>query len=142
MSKWNKCAENQEFYRCSVCGNIVVKLNDSGMVPWCCGRAMEKIELNTEDDVVEKHEPDWEMDGCKLKIKIGSLPHPMEDMHYIQWIFVKTDIGFHVRFLSANDDPKVCFTLCKKEKPEYIYAYCNVHGLWVSRIDIECEDGD
>lgn len=131
-----------DFYRCGVCGNLIVKLNDSGICPQCCGRDMVKLTPNEKDDAdLEKHVPVWMMDGCKIVIQVGSEDHPMTPEHYIQWIVVKTNLGIHAKHLTPDDAPSACFKFCKGEEPLTIYEYCNIHGLWMSSkedADHEC----
>lgn len=123
--------ENQiTFYRCNVCGNLMIKLNDSGITPQCCGRDMVQLSANITDGVTEKHKPVWMMDGCKLIVQVGSENHPMTKDHYIQWIVVKTNHGFHARQLTPDNDPSACFKICKGEEIQAVYEYCNIHGLW------------
>lgn len=120
-----------DFYLCEVCGNLIIKLNDSGLTPQCCGRDMVKLTPNLDDTAsIEKHVPDWIMDGCKLIVKVGSEEHPMTHDHYIQWIVVKTNLGIHAKSLKPEGVPSATFKLCKCEKIEAIYEYCNIHGLW------------
>lgn len=129
MKKEKKDCE-QKFYLCTVCGNIIVKLNDSGIIPQCCSRTMVEITPDDYDAVIEKHVPDWCIEDGKLRVQIGSEEHPMEEEHHIEWIFVKTNKGFHVKFLSSHDKPEACFKLCEGEIITYIYEHCNIHGLW------------
>lgn len=96
---------------------------------------MIKMSADDFDGDIEKHLPDWHIEDEKLTVKIGSKPHPMEEDHHIEWILVKTNKGFHVKFLSPNDMPEACFKLCNDEKVTYIYSHCNVHGLWKARVD-------
>ena len=119
-----------EFYACSVCGNLIIKLVDSGLNPQCCGRDMIKLEAGTVDASSEKHVPVWKMCGCKIIVTVGEEPHPMTKEHYIQWIIVKTNQGIHARKLTPEDTPEACFKLCKGEEVEAVYEYCNLHKLW------------
>lgn len=121
------------FYKCPVCGNIIVKLVDSGLVPQCCGRDMEVIEAGTTDASIEKHVPVFSMDGCKVVVKIGEEEHPMTDDHHILWIIANTTTGFHAKQLCPEDDPEACFKLCKGEELISIYELCNLHGLWTCK---------
>lgn len=130
--------KTQCFYICSVCGNLIIKLNDSGITPQCCGRDMTKLEPGEKDASLEKHVPTWCMEGNKVIVKVGEEPHPMSRDHYIQWIFVKTNLGIHIRNLKSDDDAEACFKLCKDEEVEEIYAYCNLHGLWKASSE-ECD---
>ena len=140
MKDKEKCSNTQEFLRCSVCGNIIVKLEDSGVTPQCCGRDMEPIEPNTVDASTEAHVPCWKVNGHKLVVHIGEKDHPMEDVHSIQWVFVKTDKGCHTVFLCPEDEPEVCIKLHHNECVDAIYCYCNKHGLWKAACEKDMKD--
>ncbi|MCQ2218650.1 MAG: hypothetical protein MJZ33_09250 [Paludibacteraceae bacterium] len=130
-----------KFYRCPVCGNVIVKLFDSGVVPSCCGKQMEKlVPRSREDSVGEKHLPvAMAVHEKKLRVEVGTAPHPMTESHYIQWIYLETDKGGQIAYLHFNDRPAATF--CCQGRPIAVYAYCNVHGLWRTELnDLPCED--
>lgn len=123
------------FYECKTCGNVIIKVVDSGVVPVCCGEEMSLLEENTVDGVFEKHVPDFlEKDGA-IVIKIGEVLHPMTSEHHIMGIYLETDKNIYIRKLDPNKDPAVCFRLCEGEKVKNIYGYCNIHGLWCKKCD-------
>lgn len=124
--------EFQEFYLCSVCGNLIIKLNDSGISPQCCGRDMNELVPNNTEFDFEKHIPVCHLEGSRLIVNVGENEHPMTPDHYIQWIFVKTSKGAYVKYLTADDNPDACFKLCHDEEIKEVYCYCNRHGLWKS----------
>lgn len=126
------------FYRCSVCGNLIIKLEDSGITPQCCGRDMEVIVPNTEDALEEKHIPVWRMNGCKVMIQVGEKLHPAEKSHYIKWILVKTNCGLYLRNFECEDSPELCINLCRGEHVIEIYGFCNLHGLWMAGEEGDC----
>jgi len=130
--------KEMQFYKCEICGNVIIKLHDSGIIPHCCSRIMTKLIPDNLDGSLEKHIPVWKLSGNNIEIRIGEKEHPMETDHYIEWIFLKTNIGFHSKFLSSNCNPEACFKLCPGERPEYIYCYCNLHGIWKSCVDEGC----
>jgi superoxide reductase len=80
-----------------------------------------------EDEGSEKHKPVIERGDSGAKVKIGSLPHPMEDEHFIQWVEASSDGLECKRFLKPGDSPAAEF-----EKADFARAYCNIHGLWKS----------
>ena len=123
------------FYKCEVCGNIIVKLNDSGITPYCCSHVMTKMSPDDLDGDLEFHVPTWKCDDNKIIIKIGEKKHPMTEEHHIEWIFLKTNLGFHVKFLASTDDPEACFKLCHGEEAQFIFTHCNIHGLWKACIN-------
>ncbi len=81
------------------------------------------------DAAVEKHVPVYEVNDDKVCVKVGSVEHPMQENHFIEWIAVQTDKGFYTKFLKPDDKPEACFTV-DGEIVETVYAYCNLHGLW------------
>ncbi|MCQ2135301.1 MAG: desulfoferrodoxin [Bacteroidales bacterium] len=119
-----------KFYICTSCGNVVFKFFDSGVTLECCGQAMQEIVPLTNDSAMEKHLPVVECmwDG-RIKVKVGSKPHPMTKGHYIGFIYLETEHGGQVRFLTPDDEPEAVFHL-SGDKPVAVYEYCNVHGLW------------
>lgn len=120
------------FYRCSVCGNLMIKLEDSGITPQCCGRDMTILSAEREEENGEKHVPVWRMSGCKLMVQVGSELHPMSKEHFIHWIIVRTNYGLLLRRFCSTDTPEATFKLHKDECVEEIYSFCNLHGLWVA----------
>lgn len=137
MDKKDECMATQEFYRCEICGNIIVKLEDSGMKPYCCGRVMTLMEPGTVDASLEAHVPVWKMEGNKLIVTVGCKDHPMTESHQIKWIFIKTNKGSYTIFLTPKDRPEACIKLGHCERLCAVYSYCNLHGLWKADIDEE-----
>lgn len=128
-----------KFYRCDVCGNILISVDDSGVVPWCCDAKMEIMEAQKADVSKEKHVPYVECIGLETKVKVGEEKHPMGKDHYIKFVLVETDRGFYVKYFSPDDLEASCeFKLADNEKVLRVYEYCNVHGLWVK--ESECDD--
>lgn len=119
----------KKFLRCEHCGNMVGVLNDSGVPMICCSEPMKELVPNTTDAANEKHVPVVTVEGDVLKAVVGSVEHPMEEAHYIQFIFVETDKGGHRRALKPGEKPEAEFNL-HGEKPVAVYEYCNLHGLW------------
>ena len=119
-------------YRCKHCGNIIAHLNDSGVRCVCCGETMEPIIPNTTDAAGEKHVPVIQQDGCLITVCVGSVAHPMLDVHYIEWIMLETKEGRQRKTLKPGDDPKAVFALTEGDEVVAAYAYCNLHSLWKS----------
>jgi len=119
-----------EVYKCEICGNIVEVLHTGQGQLVCCGQPMKLSEEKIEDTGMEKHLPVVEKTERGVKIKTGSIPHPMEEKHYIEWIEIVADGRNYKKFLNPGDKPEVEFEI-KAEKVE-ARAYCNVHGLWKS----------
>ena len=118
-----------EFYYCEICKSIVTNLNGVDTPKICCGEPMKKLVAGSVEASQEKHIPVCEMTSNQLKVSVGSILHPMEEKHYIEWILIKTDKGEHVKYLEPNKEPVVTFSV-KDEKVQEVYAYCNLHGLW------------
>lgn len=123
-----------EFYRCEVCGNIAIKAYDSGMPLVCCGKKMTPLVANSTDAAVEKHVPAIELSDATVKVRVGSVEHPMTEEHYIQLICLVTEKGYQIAPLSAAELPEACFAIAEGDKPIAVYEYCNLHGLWVAQI--------
>lgn len=118
-----------KFFKCKSCGSMVVKLNEGGCSPSCCGSPMQELTANTTDGAKEKHVPQVAVDGDILTAQVGSVTHPMVDKHFIQFIYLKTDKGGQFADLKPGEEPKATFAL-NGAKPEAVYEYCNLHGLW------------
>lgn len=120
-----------KFLICKTCGNQVEVLNEKAGVITCCGNPMAELNAGTTDASVEKHVPVYEVSGYNVLVKVGSVAHPMEEAHYIEWIEVVTDYGVHRKMLKPNGkQPTAEFRLVANEKVLEVYAYCNLHSLW------------
>ena len=122
-----------EFYICRHCGNVVEKVIDSKVPVICCGEKMEKLIPNTVEASGEKHLPVVRVEGNAVTVNVGAVDHPMSEEHLIEWVQLKTDKGAQRKFLNPGEAPVVRFEL-KDEKPLEVYAYCNLHGLWMSKL--------
>lgn len=122
--------EQRQVYKCNVCGNIVEVLHAGVGELVCCGQPMELLKENTVDAATEKHVPVIEKTETGVKVKVGSVPHPMEEKHYIEWIEIIADGKTYRKFLKPGDVPEAEFQITA----EQITAreYCNIHGLWKS----------
>lgn len=126
------------FYYCKRCHNIVGLVVSSGVTPSCCGEEMTHLVANTVDASHEKHLPVVTVESCedgmKIEVAVGSAAHPMTPEHLINWIYVETDRGGHRIGLTATDKPAASFILPEDETPLAVYAYCNLHGLWMTKL--------
>lgn len=121
-----------KLYRCDKCGNVLEVIRDSAIIPVCCGVGMKCLEANTDEEAsTEKHVPVVVKEKNKVVVYVGSILHPMEEKHYIEWISLETDKGRYLKYLSHGDMPLVTFSLADEyEDVINVYAYCNIHGLW------------
>ncbi|GBE14714.1 MAG TPA: desulfoferrodoxin [Proteobacteria bacterium] len=123
-------ADRLQIYKCDLCGNIVEVL-DGGMGELvCCGKPMILMEENTVDAAKEKHVPVIQQTDHGIKVSVGSVPHPMQDEHFIEWIEVVADGKAYREFLKPGDAPEATF--CIDSKTLTAREYCNVHGHWKS----------
>ncbi len=122
-----------KFKRCKICGNLVGVIKDSGVPMMCCGQPMEELVPNTVEASGEKHLPVVTLEEGAVRVNIGSVEHPMVPEHYIEWVYLKTENGGRRVALQPGQKPEVTFCLCG-EKPVAVYAYCNLHGLWMTEI--------
>lgn len=122
-----------KFYICEHCGNLAGLIHDSGVPMMCCGQKMTALEPNSVDASGEKHVPVVKAEGNMLTVNVGSVDHPMLPEHFIQWVYVQTENGGQRRSLNPGDAPAVTFCL-GDEKAVAVYAYCNLHGLWMTKI--------
>ena len=123
----------QKFYICRHCGNLVGMVHDSGVPIVCCGEKMQPLVPNTVEASGEKHLPAVTMEDGVLHVRVGSVEHPMLPEHYIQWIYVMTENGGQRRALKPGDEPEASFSL-DDDKAVAVYAYCNLHGLWMTQL--------
>jgi superoxide reductase len=120
----------KQVYKCNICGNIVEVLRVGGGQLVCCGKPMELLQEKTQDVGQEKHVPVIEKTNRGVRVKVGSIPHPMEEKHYIEWIEIIADDKYCRKFLKPSDKPEAEFEV----QVNNITAreYCNLHGLWKS----------
>jgi superoxide reductase len=121
----------KEVYKCALCGNIVEVLHAGGGELVCCGQPMELLVEKLQDAGNEKHVPVIEKTATGVKVKVGSIPHPMEEKHYIEWIELHADEMIYRKFLKSIDKPEAEF--CVTAKKLSARDYCNIHGLWKSK---------
>lgn len=119
-----------KFYKCEHCGNIAVKVVDSGVPLVCCGEPMVELVPDTVDAALEKHVPKVDREGNHVHVNIGSVDHPMQPEHFIQFICLAKKAGYEIHPLQAGEHPSTDFFLGEGEDPIAVYEYCNLHGLW------------
>jgi superoxide reductase len=121
-------AEQLQVYKCDVCGNIVEVLHGGGGELVCCGQSMKLFTENTVDAAKEKHVPVVEKTADGFKVKVGSVAHPMEEKHWIEWVELIVDGKVYRQFLKPGQAPEATF--CIKADKAAAREYCNLHGLW------------
>jgi len=124
--------ELNQLNKCNVCGNIVELVNLGNGQLVCCQKPMEELVPKATDEGTEKHLPVLEDTESGILVKVGSIPHPMDDDHYIVWIeVVTTDLKVYRHYLKPTHPPQTRFVLSSKNVKQ-IRAYCNIHGLWAT----------
>jgi len=120
--------ERLQVYKCDVCGNIVEVLHDGAGTLVCCGEDMKLLVENTVDASREKHVPVVERTAKGITVKVGSVPHPMEEKHYIEWIELIADGKAYRQFLKPGGAPEAEFPIVATQVS--VREHCNLHGLW------------
>jgi len=121
-------AEKLQIYKCNICGNIVEVLHGGDGELVCCGEPMSLMAENTVDAAKEKHVPVIEKSTGGYKVKVGSVAHPMEEEHFIEWIELIADGKAYRQFLEPGQAPEATFQVDAASVAAR--EYCNLHGLW------------
>lgn len=117
-----------QVYKCEICGHIIEIIHEGAGQLVCCNQPMKLYEENTVEASKEKHIPVVEKIEGGFRVKVGSVPHPMEEKHYIEWIEVIADGKAYRQFLKPGDAPEAAFMIDAAEITAR--EYCNLHGLW------------
>jgi|YNPMSStandDraft_1061717.scaffolds.fasta_scaffold00384_20 superoxide reductase len=122
-------------YKCKICGNVVEVFVEGKGDLVCCGEEMALMDEKNKEGAGEKHIPVIEkMDNSKVVVKVGSIPHPMDPDHWIQFIEVMTKDGYVLRKdLNPGDKPEATF-IVDFNNIDYVREFCNKHGLWVYKM--------
>ncbi len=121
-------AKQSEIYKCEACGNVIEVLHGGEGELVCCGEPMKLQNAGTVDAAKEKHVPVIEKTASGFKVKVGSMAHPMEEKHYIEWIEVIADGKNYKTYLKPGMAPEAEF--CIKAEKITAREYCNIHRLW------------
>lgn len=121
-------AKKLQIYKCNMCGNIVEVLHGGVGELVCCGKPMELLDEKTADATTEKHVPVIEKIEGGYKVKVGSVPHPMTEEHFIEWIELLADGKAYRQFLEPGAAPEAIFHI--EGNSVSAREHCNVHGLW------------
>lgn len=122
------------FYKCNTCKNIIIHVKDEKVPVSCCREVMTKLIPNTTDAANEKHVPVVTKNGNNVLVKVGSVEHPMLEVHYIEWIVLETNKGYYIKHLYPNESPNANFNLEDDEEIIAAYEHCNLHGLWKGQL--------
>lgn len=119
----------RQIYHCPLCGNVVEVLYTGAGDLVCCGEPMNLLKENSVDAAREKHVPVITDLGGKVKVSVGSVPHPMEEKHYIAFVEIVTEKCVYRHELKPGDAPEAEFPVAFADVL-YAREYCNLHGLW------------
>lgn len=122
------------FFKSKHCENMVELIFGDGKALSCCGEAMEEVRANTTEGAAEKHLPAVQVNGDRVTVSVGSIPHPMTAEHNIGWVYLETEQGGQRKLLKAGSEPVAEFALAGGDRPVAAYAWCNLHGFW--KIDL------
>lgn len=125
----------KKFYICKHCGNMIGMIKSSGVNVVCCGDPMTELKPNTVEASQEKHLPVVTIEGNIVKVKVGSVEHPMTEEHHIAWIYLETEQGGQRKKLTVGSKPEAEFALAGGDKVVGVYEYCNLHGLWLTKVE-------
>lgn len=120
-----------KFYRCAKCGKIVCPVAETAAELVCCGETMQELIPEATDGDREKHVPVCSVEKDVIWVRVGTREHPMTEAHHIDWIAVETKAGCQLKYLKPCCYPEAQFSLLPNDEPLRIYAYCNLHGLWL-----------
>lgn len=124
-------AKKLQVYKCEVCGNIVEVLHGGDGDLVCCGENMKLLDEKSVDQGKEKHVPVVEKTDKGFKVKVGDVPHPMEEKHFIEWVELIDENGKAYRqFLKPGQAPEAVF--CIDAQKVTAREHCNIHGMWKS----------
>lgn len=121
------------FFICNHCKNLVGMIHSSGVPIICCGEPMTELVPNTTEAATEKHLPVVAVNGNEVSVTVGSVLHPMLPEHHIEWIYLETEKGGQRKNLDPAGSPSAVFSV-DGDKPIAVYAYCNLHGLWMTKL--------
>lgn len=120
--------ERLQVHKCELCEIVAEVLAGGAGVLVCCGQPMQLLKENAVDAAREKHVPVIERVQGGMRIKVGSMPHPMEAQHFVQWVEVVADGKICRQFLQPGQAPEAMFKI--EGKQVAAREYCNLHGLW------------
>ena len=129
-----KMAKQNTWYKCEICGNIVAVVNAGAGELVCCGQSMNELQpKSVGDEGYEKHVPIVNIDGDKVHVKIGEIPHPMEEKHHLQVVqIIRDGVVVEGKRLYPGHDTEITFHLPDHDGIK-VRTLCNIHGLWIDK---------
>jgi len=121
--------KRMQVYKCEKCGNIVEMLHSGVGALVCCGEPMGLLDEHTADASTEKHVPVIEKTENGYIVKVGTIPHPMEAQHYIEWIELISGSNIFRKYLKPGSAPEAEFKIADLDDVT-AREYCSIHGLW------------
>jgi superoxide reductase len=121
-----------EIYKCEKCDNVIEMVNAGAGELVCCGQPMTLMQPKSQEEGMEKHLPVVEKTDTGILVKVGSVPHPMEEKHYIQWIEAVTGTCVIRKTLKPGETPEADFKI--SDPVMMVRSYCNIHGLWIKEL--------
>lgn len=122
-------AKRMDVYKCELCGHIVEVLHEGQGTLVCCDKPMKPMVENTVDASKEKHVPVVKRQAGGIEVCVGSVPHPMDEKHYIEWIEIEADGRVMRQYLKPGGTPTAFFAGVTAATVA-VREYCNLHGLW------------
>ena len=126
-----------KFFMCRSSGSTAVFLTGDGDDISCCGEKMIRLDPEDTDGAAEKHVPKIDRNEGVVRVDVGEISHPMDDHHYIEWIYLQTRRGGQFVRLKSGEAPRATFGVSGEapgDEPIAVYAYCNEHGLWKTEL--------
>lgn len=126
-----------KFLRSKKCGTTITFIVGDGDDVMCCGEEMSLLNAVGSDGAGEKHLPKADRNEGVVRVDVGEISHPMEDEHFIEWIYLQTKRGGQFVRLKAGQEPRATFAVSgetPEDAPVAVYAYCNKHGLWKANV--------
>ncbi len=122
---------------CKGCGNLVAMVQNSGKRLVCCDKRMDEVVPRSDDNLAEKHTPVLKAEDGKITVTVGPADkmHPMTHEHAVAWVCLVTNKGSQRKMLSPNGVAEAVFLITPDERVLKVFAYCNVHGLWVTTVE-------
>ena len=120
------------FYKCPKCGNVVVKLVDSGAPLSCCGMQMQPLLPNAVDAESRRYLPDVTLLEDR-RLSIDPCPGGSCSLADDEIVFIYVEFEGGGTWLDTCSPVKVVLPI-GDHRPIAVYKYCSKHGLWCVKI--------